>query len=70
MTMHQVLQAFAAVNEQQTRVAWRTEAFHRTKHLPKTEDAVVAQSSNAQTPAQMKQIAKMITARAKALFGE
>lgn len=70
--MHQVIQAFSAVNEQQARLAWRIEAMHRTKRLPTSEDEMVKQAASGQqqSPAQMKRIAKMITARAKAIFGE
>jgi hypothetical protein len=70
MTLHQVMEAFASVNEQQTRVAWRMEAFRRTKEFPKSEDALMrnAARGQVQSPKLQKQIAKMITAHAKVVL--
>lgn len=38
MTHHMILEAFAAVNEQVTRVAWRHVAFSRMKDFPRSEE--------------------------------
>lgn len=72
MTWQQIMAAFCAVNEQQARVAWRHEAMRRVKDFPKSEDALISATPKAiasvQSPLAQKQIAKMITAHARAVL--